>query len=107
MSNPPPPGDGGLRGGLYGQVSISGQRLSLARRLLYRLAAPLAAGLVRLWWWSCRIVVVVGEGTDEVLARFPSFFGVLAPASPVCALPARAADSAHAASFLIVPVGRW
>ena len=46
MSDPPPPGDGGLRGGLYGQVSISGQRLSLARRLLYRLAAPLAAGLM-------------------------------------------------------------
>ena len=77
MSDPPPRGDGGLRGGLYGQVSISGQRLSLARRLLYRLAAPLAAGLVRLWWWSCRIVVVVGEEhLDEVLARVPSFLPV-------------------------------
>ena len=77
MSEPPPPGDGGLRGGLYGQVSISGQRLSLARRCLYRMAAPLAAGLVRLWWWSCRVVVVVGrEHLDAVLARYPSFLPV-------------------------------
>ena len=31
MSDPAPPGDGGAARGLYGQVSISGQRLSLAR----------------------------------------------------------------------------
>jgi len=77
MNTPRPPGDGGLRGGLYGQVSISEQRLSFVRRALYRVAAPLAAGLVRLWWWSCRVVVVVGEEhLDEVLARFPSFLPV-------------------------------
>ncbi len=77
MSDPAPPGDGGLRGGLYGQVSISGQRLSLARRVLYRIASPLAAGLVRAWWWSCRIVVVEGaEHLEAVLARYPSFLPV-------------------------------
>lgn len=77
MTTPPSPGDGGLRGGLYGQVSISGQRLSFLRRQLYRLAAPLAAGLVRLWWRSCRVVAVHGiEHLDAVLARYPSFLPV-------------------------------
>jgi lysophospholipid acyltransferase (LPLAT)-like uncharacterized protein len=71
------PGDGGLRGGLYGQVSISGQRLSAVRRQLYRLAAPSAAALVRLWWRSCRVVAVAGsEHLDAVLARYPAFLPV-------------------------------
>jgi lysophospholipid acyltransferase (LPLAT)-like uncharacterized protein len=71
------PGDGGLRGGLYGQVSISGQRLSAGRRLLYRYAAPFVAALVRLWWRSCRVTAVVGvEHLDAVLARAPSFLPV-------------------------------
>jgi hypothetical protein len=40
-------------------------------------AAPLAAGLVRLWWRSCRVVAVVGiEHLDAVLARAPSFLPV-------------------------------
>ena len=77
MSAPASPGDGGLRGGLYGQVAISGRRLSLPRRLLYRIAAPLAVGLVRVWWRSCRIVTVVGgEHLDAVLERVPSFLPV-------------------------------
>jgi hypothetical protein len=66
-----------LRGGLYGQVAISGRRLSFARRLLYRIAAPLAVGLVRLWWRSCRVVAVHGsEHLAAVLERFPSFLPV-------------------------------
>src|SRR5258708_2094668 len=77
MTRPPEPGDGGLRGGLYGQIAISGQRLGVARRLLYGLAAPLLAGLMRLWWRSCRVVAVVGaEHLDAVLARHPSFLPV-------------------------------
>lgn len=77
MSGPVSPGDGGLRGGLYGQVAISARRLSLARRVLYRIAAPLVVGLVRLWWGSCRIVAVHGsEHLDAVLKRAPSFLPV-------------------------------
>ena len=71
------PGDGGLRGGLYGQVSISGQRLSFMRRQLYRVAVPFVAALVRLWWRSCRVTVVIGGAhLDAVLARYPSFLPV-------------------------------
>jgi len=77
MSGAPSPGDGGLRGGLYGQVSITARRLSATRRRLYRLAAPLVTGLVRLWWRSCRVVAVVGsEHLDAVLARYPAFLPV-------------------------------
>ena len=71
------PGDGGLRAGLYGQVSITGQRLKPGRRLLYRFAAPCVTGLVRLWWRSCRFRIVVGaEHLDAVLAKQPSFLPV-------------------------------
>jgi lysophospholipid acyltransferase (LPLAT)-like uncharacterized protein len=77
MRRPPEPGDGGLRGGLYGQIAISGQRLGAGRRLVYGLAAPLLAGLMRLWWRSCRVVAVTGAGhLDAVLARYPSFLPV-------------------------------
>jgi lysophospholipid acyltransferase (LPLAT)-like uncharacterized protein len=77
MSGARPPGDGGLRGGLYGQVSLTARRLSATRRRLYRLAAPLATALVRAWWRSCRVVAVVGsEHLDAVLARYPAFLPV-------------------------------
>ena len=39
----------------------SGRRLTPLRRLLYRLALPLALALVRFWWGTCRIVRVVGD----------------------------------------------
>jgi len=65
---------GALRNTIYRRVTVSGRRMSRLRRGLYALAAPLALGLVRLWWGSCRIVAVVGqEHLDTVLARFPSF----------------------------------
>jgi lysophospholipid acyltransferase (LPLAT)-like uncharacterized protein len=72
------PGTGrGLRNTLYKQVTLSGRRMSTGRRILYRLAAPLIAGIVRLWWRSCRIVAVVGEEhLDTVLAQYPSFLPV-------------------------------
>jgi hypothetical protein len=72
------PGTGrGLRNTLYKQVTLSGRRMTPGRRLLYRLAAPLVAGIVRLWWRSCRIVAVVGEEhLEAVLAEQPSFLPV-------------------------------
>jgi len=72
------PGTGrGLRNTLYKQVTMSGRRMSRRRRMLYRIAAPLIVGIVRLWWRSCRIVAVVGEQhLDAVLAEHPSFLPV-------------------------------
>jgi lysophospholipid acyltransferase (LPLAT)-like uncharacterized protein len=72
------PGTGrGLRNTLYKQVTLSGRRMTPGRRILYRLTAPLVAGIVRLWWRSCRIVAVVGqEHLEAVLAEQPSFLPV-------------------------------
>lgn len=39
----------------------SGRRLSPTRRALYRLAVPVAMGIVRAWWSTCRVVRVVGD----------------------------------------------
>lgn len=65
---------GTLRNTIYRQSTRSGRRMGPIRRALYRPAAPLILALVRLWWWSCRIVAVVGEEhLDAVLARWPSF----------------------------------
>ncbi len=67
-------GGGALRNTIYRRNKRSGLRLSRMRRLLYLLAAPTILALVRLWWRSCRMVVVVGEQhLDAALASAPSF----------------------------------
>jgi lysophospholipid acyltransferase (LPLAT)-like uncharacterized protein len=48
-------------GGVRETQSRSGRRLGFVRRVLYRLAVPVAMGLVRFWWLTCRIVRVEGE----------------------------------------------
>lgn len=60
MSQPPeqPP----LRNTLYDRKTRSKRRLTRARLLLYRLAVPLAVGIVRLWWAMLPRVTVVGGG---------------------------------------------
>jgi lysophospholipid acyltransferase (LPLAT)-like uncharacterized protein len=66
--------DGAYRNTIYRQVTVSGRRMGPMRRTLYRLAAPVLLGIVRLWWRSCRIVAVVGEQhLDAVLSSAPSF----------------------------------
>jgi lysophospholipid acyltransferase (LPLAT)-like uncharacterized protein len=66
-------GDGGLRNTLYRTTTRSGRRMTRTRRLLYRLAVPIALGVIRAWWRSCRVVGVVGiEHLDAALARAPS-----------------------------------
>ena len=59
MSAPPAPPD--PRSTRHEPPTRSGRRLTPLRRLLYRLALPLAMLLVRFWWASCRVVRVVGE----------------------------------------------
>ena len=65
--------DGGLRNTLYRTITRSSRRMTPARRLLYALAVPLALGIIRAWWASCRVVRVVGgEHLDAALARAAS-----------------------------------
>lgn len=52
---------------------VSTRRLTLARRILYALAAPLLLVIIRLWWASCRVVRVVGaEQLEQALASHGS-----------------------------------
>jgi lysophospholipid acyltransferase (LPLAT)-like uncharacterized protein len=59
--------------GIYQRESKSRRQLTWLRRTLYRIAAPLGLGVLRLWWWSCRIERVLGaEHLQAALARAPS-----------------------------------
>ncbi len=67
------PDGGGLRNTFYRKVTRSGRSMTPARRLLYRLAAPLGIGIVRAWWLTCRVVAVRGaEHLEAALAKAPS-----------------------------------
>src|SRR5689334_3500344 len=64
---------GGLRNTLYRTTTRSGRRMTRTRRFLYRLAVPVALGVIRAWCRSCRVVGVVGiEHLDAALAGAPS-----------------------------------
>ncbi|MBC7982342.1 MAG: lysophospholipid acyltransferase family protein [Candidatus Obscuribacterales bacterium] len=53
----------------YQQATRSGRRLTATRQWLYRLALPLALGLIRLFWASYRVKKVLGdEHLDRALA---------------------------------------
>ena len=66
-------GDGGLRNTLYRTRTRSSRRMTRTRRLLYRLAVPIALAVIHAWWRSCRVVRVIGdEHLDAALARAPS-----------------------------------
>jgi lysophospholipid acyltransferase (LPLAT)-like uncharacterized protein len=65
--------DGGLRNTLYRNVTRSSRRMTWWRRLLYRLAVPVAFGLIRAWFLTCRVVRIEGaEHLREALQRAPS-----------------------------------
>ena len=62
-----------LRNTLYRTVTRSGRRMTFARRLGYRLAVPLATGILRAWTASCRVQRVLGaEHLAAALTRAPS-----------------------------------
>ena len=66
-------GDGRLRNTLYRTTTRSGRRMTRSRWLLYRIAVPIASGIIRFWWLTCRVVRVEGsEHLDAALARSPS-----------------------------------
>jgi lysophospholipid acyltransferase (LPLAT)-like uncharacterized protein len=69
----PEPDGGGLRNTFYRKVTRSGRSMTPARRLLYRVAAPLGIGIIRAWWLTCRVVAVRGaEHLEDALAKAPS-----------------------------------
>ena len=64
---------GGLRNTIYRSLTRSSRRMTAARRLLYRIAAPLGVGVIKCWWRSCRVVRIEGaEHLEEALAKAPS-----------------------------------
>jgi lysophospholipid acyltransferase (LPLAT)-like uncharacterized protein len=67
-------GPGGeLRNSLYKTVTRSGRRMTRARRALYALVVPLASGIIRLWWLTCRVRRIDGdENLTAALAKAPS-----------------------------------
>jgi lysophospholipid acyltransferase (LPLAT)-like uncharacterized protein len=67
------PDDGGLRNTIYRNTTRSSRRMTWWRRLLYRLAVPLAFGIIRAWFATCRVVRIEGAAhLDEALARAAS-----------------------------------
>jgi lysophospholipid acyltransferase (LPLAT)-like uncharacterized protein len=55
------------------EAGVSKRRLTPLRRLVNALLAPVALGVLRAWWASCRIVRVEGaEHLDAALAAAPS-----------------------------------
>jgi len=58
------------------QRKRSQRQLTWGRRLLYRIAVPVGAGIIRFFWWSCRIERVIGAEHIEgrVLAGQPVVF---------------------------------
>jgi lysophospholipid acyltransferase (LPLAT)-like uncharacterized protein len=64
---------GGLRNTLYRKLTRSGRSMTPGRRLAYRIAVPLALGILALFWRTCRVVRVVGlEHLEAALAKAPS-----------------------------------
>jgi lysophospholipid acyltransferase (LPLAT)-like uncharacterized protein len=64
MAETPP--DPGSRRSFYARATRSTRSLTAARRALYALGVPVALGLIRFWWSSCRVVAVTGE--EQLLA---------------------------------------
>ena len=72
MPDPTPP-----RNTLYDRQTRSRRKLTRTRRFLYQLAAPLAIGVVRLWWAMLPRMRVLGEQhLDDVLRDHPAIIPV-------------------------------
>ena len=49
------------RNSVYQRTTRSTRRMTVWRRTLYRIAAPLGMLVIRFWWLTCRVVRIVGE----------------------------------------------
>jgi lysophospholipid acyltransferase (LPLAT)-like uncharacterized protein len=102
VNEPDPP----LRSTLYRKVTRSMRRLTRTRHLLYRMGAPIAGAIIRVWWAMTRVVAVLGEGRlQQAIAEH----GVVIPVywHQQQLLPARYLLGHHAAGlklgFLVSP----
>jgi len=100
------PGREPLHNTLYERKTRSSRRLTRTRLFLYRLAAPLAIGIVRLWWAMLpRTRVLGGEYLDAAVAQHGAVIPVywhgqqLVPVRHLL----RAADRGLKLGFLISP----
>ncbi len=65
--------DGELRNTLYRTTTRSSRRMTLARRLSYRVAVPVGLAIIRSWLRTCRLVRVEGvEHLEAALAQAAS-----------------------------------
>ena len=65
--------NGGLRNNIYRNTTRSSRRMTWWRRMLYRMAVPLALAIIRAWFLTCRVVRIEGAAhLDEALSRAPS-----------------------------------
>ncbi len=65
--------DRNLRNTIYRTQTSSGRRMTVARRLLYRIAVPLGLAIIKGWLSTCRVVRIEGEQhLDESLAKAAS-----------------------------------
>ncbi len=72
-----PEESGGLRNTLYQKQTRSKRRMTPWRRFVWRAAAVLGVGLIKLFWRTCRVVRVVGdEHAAAALAATPSVIPV-------------------------------
>lgn len=95
-----------LRNTLYERKTRSSRKLTRGRMLLYRLAAPLAIGIVRLWWAMLPRTRVIGqERLDAAIAQHAAVIPVywhgqqLLPVRQLLAM----ADRGLKLGFLISP----
>ncbi len=101
MTDPTPP-----RNTIYERHTRSSRKLTPARRLGYRLAAPLAIGLVRLWWAMLpRVRVVGGEYLDRAIEEHGAVIPVYWHGQQLIPIRAllQAADRGLKLGFLISP----
>jgi lysophospholipid acyltransferase (LPLAT)-like uncharacterized protein len=71
------PEERGLRNTIYGHQTRSGRRLTAGRLWLYRLAAPIALGLMRAVVGWCKVIRIMGgEHVASALKSAPSFIPV-------------------------------
>jgi lysophospholipid acyltransferase (LPLAT)-like uncharacterized protein len=54
---------------IYRRATKSKRRLTRGRMLAYRVGVPIALGIVRLLWWTCRVQPAIGDARFDATIR--------------------------------------